>query len=288
VSGARSFRPATIQDGDVLVAGGRPVVADEPAQPGVFQVDRFSCIECGEPLTVVLDAEHDDGADVVAEDGWMAAGFDRRTEAPDGPTIRAGAEGLPVCSRRVMCASCGTEQVALAASGELEPQRWVTIAHGTAAIRPPGRRGINRLATAVMAVAMLALLGGNVAAAISYWNARLDVRDGERVEAVVLSASERGHGASVVASHSLRVAFSIQSPQEQTIDVDKATFLRYADEETVPVYVRSDRATVAGDHAQRNGLLEMLVIDIVILVTIAGVVLAVRVSARDARREPRA
>jgi hypothetical protein len=274
-------------DEDQVVAG-RPVVMDADELVESVVVDRFICIECGEPLTIVLDVARVEEADVLDEAAWDAAGFVRSLAAPDAPVRRTGLAGLPACGRRATCAACGTEQVVLAGSGELEPQRWVTIAHGTVAIPARGRRSINVVAAAVLAVAVLALLGGNVAAVISSWNARLDVRDGERVEAVVLHASERSRGTGLVASHSLRVAFSIQSPQEQTIDVDKTTFLRYADEETVPVYVRGDRATVAGDHAQRNGLLEMLVIDAVFLVTIAGVVLVVRVSARDARRDAHA
>lgn len=271
------FRPSTIADDDWLIDG-RPVIADAPTPQHVLQVDRFVCIECGEPLTVVLDVAQDDDASTA-----------RRIVVADvASLVQADVQGVAPCSRRVACASCGTEQVALAASGEIQSERWVTVAIGTVDVRSTGRRAANVAAAAVLGVVLLAVLGSNLSAAFAYRNARLDVRDGARVDAVVVSASERGSAASVVASHSLRVTFSIQSLEERTIEVDKATFLRYADADEVPIYVRGHRATVAGDHEQRNDLFELLAIDAVILAAIVGAMLVVRASARDARRDPHA
>jgi hypothetical protein len=277
------FRPATIADDDWLIDG-RPVVADG-FDPGEWiGVDRYCCVRCAALLatgieTAVLDAT------TLPETTWESSGFARREVAPDAPPIWTGAGRLQACSRRVVCGRCGTEQVALAAGGEWEPRRWLLIAHGTVAVPATGRRATTAAAVAVLGLVILAVLWGNIAAGAAYWNAHLDARDGERIDAVILSVSETGSGARVVPSHDIRVMNPGSPALNATLEIDGATFIRYADAKTVPVYVRGDHATVVGDNEQRNDLLEMLAIDLVIALVIAGVVLVVRVSARHARRD---
>ncbi len=265
----RSIVPARIREDDWLVDG-RPVVADEVEPEETVEVDRFRCIECGDALDVFVGLAQDEsiGLDAVT---WRDAGFRALESVPGRPPLQVDEHGLQAITRRVSCGSCGTEQVAIAAGGEWQPQRYVIVAHGTAPAPDRGRRWTTWLAVVVLAGVVLLLVIGNLAAIRDARGERRAARDGQRLEATVVAATERGAGPGMVAQHYMRLAWRDPDRIERTVEVDGATFDRYADVERVPIRVRDGVAIVEGDHEQRNDLVAMLVIDAAILLAIAGI-----------------
>ncbi|MCB0880363.1 MAG: hypothetical protein KDC46_15430 [Thermoleophilia bacterium] len=281
-----SFASARSQGDDWLVDG-RPVVADGIEPDATIEVDRFECIACGRALDVLVGMADDDA--VTLEDAtWTEAGFRTLESVPGRPPLHVDVHGLQAVTRVVTCAECGTEQVAIAAGGEWQPQRYVIVAHGTAPAPVSGTRASTWIAVAVVALVVVVLAVANAYAVRDYWAAHVDARDGRAIDGWLLAAHESGGGPRMIASHSLTVAWTSPGDDGRELEVDEATWIRYADAETVPLHVRGDRATVVGDHAQRNDLVAMLAIDAAILLTILGIVISVRMSAREARREPRA
>ena len=263
------FEPARTLDGDWLV-GDHPVVADGIDPDETTEVDRFTCGVCGNALDIVVGLGDDEPIE-LAPSTWQRAGFRSLGSVPGRPPLYVDARGLQAIRRRVTCGECNAEQVAIAAGGEWQPQRYVLVAHGTVPLPRKGRDWSSWIAAAVLVAVVLALAFANVAAVRDALGERRAAQGGRPVDARILAATESGGGPRMVASHHLRVTWRDPDPVERTIEIDQGTFIRYADADTAPLRVRGDDVTVEGDHEQRNDLVAMLVIDAAILLAIAGI-----------------
>jgi hypothetical protein len=112
----------------------RQLVHDGLEPDGPIEVDVFECVACGEPLLATLDVHASDElvARVDAE-RWAERGFELREPLP-GMHVMVDADGLRAIAVRATCRGCGARQLALAAAGEWQPQRWVVVACGSAAL----------------------------------------------------------------------------------------------------------------------------------------------------------